>query len=137
MGQSIVQLQNAFIFQNKECILKEVNIDVLPGDFVFLIGKTGTGKSSIIKTLYADLPLQQGEGSIASFDLAKMRQKDIPYLRRKLGVVFQDFKLLPDRSVFANLHFVLKATGWKDKDKIKTRIEEVLTGVMALPSLSV
>jgi cell division transport system ATP-binding protein len=129
MGQSIVQLQNAFIFQNKECILKEVNIDVLPGDFVFLIGKTGTGKSSLIKTLYADLPLQHGEGSIASFDLAKMRQKDIPYLRRKLGVVFQDFKLLPDRSVFANLHFVLKATGWKDKDKIKTRIEEVLTEV--------
>ena len=129
MGQSIVQLQNAFIFQNKECILKEVNIDVLPGEFVFLIGKTGTGKSSLIKTLYADLPLQEGAGSIADYDLSSIRQKDIPFLRRKLGVVFQDFKLLPDRSVFDNLQFVLKATGWTGKSEISTRITEVLTEV--------
>ena len=129
MGQSIVQLQNAFIFQNKECLLKEVNIDVLPGEFVFLIGKTGTGKSSLIKTLYADLPLQEGAGSIADYDLSSIRQKDIPFLRRKLGVVFQDFKLLPDRSIFDNLQFVLKATGWKGKSEISTRITEVLTEV--------
>ena len=105
MGQSIVQLQNAFIFQNKECILKEVNIDVLPGDFVFLIGKTGTGKSSLIKTLYADLPLQQGEGSIASFDLAKMRDKDIPYLRRKLGVCFRILNSFPT-AVFLQIYIL-------------------------------
>lgn len=129
MGQSIVQLQNAFIFQNKECILKEVNIDVLPGEFVFLIGKTGTGKSSLIKTLYADLPLQEGAGSIADYDLSSIRQKDIPFMRRKLGVVFQDFKLLPDRSIFDNLQFVLKATGWKGKSEISTRITEVLAEV--------
>lgn len=129
MGQSIVHIKDASIFQNKQLILSKVSIEVSSGDFVFLIGKTGTGKSSLIKTLYADLPLQQGEGSIVDFDLTAIRQKDIPFLRRKLGVVFQDFKLLPDRSVFENLRFVLKATGWKDKQKIATRIEEVLTEV--------
>ena len=129
MGHSIVHLKDVSIFQNKQLILSKVNVEVSSGDFVFLIGKTGTGKSSLIKTLYADLPLQQGEGSIVDFDLTSIRQKDIPFLRRKLGVVFQDFKLLPDRSVFENLKFVLKATGWKDKKKIRDRIEEVLTDV--------
>jgi len=129
MGHSIVHLKDVSIFQNKQLILSKVNVEVSSGDFVFLIGKTGTGKSSLIKTLYADLPLQQGEGSIVDFDLTSIRQKDIPFLRRKLGVVFQDFKLLPDRSVFENLKFVLKATGWKDKKKIRDRIEEVLTEV--------
>lgn len=129
MGASIVQIQQANIFQNKQCILSQVNIDVQAGDFVFLIGKTGTGKSSLIKTLYADLPLQEGHCTIVGYDLNGIRQKDIPYLRRKLGVVFQDFKLLPDRSVFDNLSFVLKATGWKDKVKIKERIQEVLSEV--------
>ena len=129
MGNSIVQLHAASIFQNKQLILKDVSIDVSAGEFVFLIGKTGTGKSSLIKTLYADLPLQHGMGSIVGYDLSKIKQKDIPYLRRKLGVVFQDFKLLADRSVFENLRFVLKATGWKDKRKIDLRIEEVLTEV--------
>lgn len=129
MGVPIVQLQQANIFQNKQSILQQVNIEVQAGDFVFLIGKTGTGKSSLIKTLYADLPLQEGQGTIAGYDLSGIRQKDIPYLRRKLGVVFQDFKLLPDRSIFDNLNFVLKATGWKDKTKIKLRIEEVLNTV--------
>ena len=129
MGNSIVQLQAATIFQNKQLILKEVSIDVSAGEFVFLIGKTGTGKSSLIKTLYADLPLQEGMGSIVGYDLAKIKQKEIPFLRRKLGVVFQDFKLLPDRSIAENLRFVLKATGWKDKSKINSRIEEVLTEV--------
>ena len=129
MGNSIVQLQAASIFQNNQQILKEVSIDVLTGEFVFLIGKTGTGKSSLIKTLYADLPLEHGMGSIVGYDLTNIKQKDIPYLRRKLGVVFQDFKLLPDRSVFENLRFVLKATGWKDKSKIEARIDKVLTEV--------
>ena len=124
MGTPIVQLQQVNIYQNKQCILKAVDIDVQAGEFVFLIGKTGTGKSSLIKTLYADLALEEGLGSIVGYDL-----KDIPFLRRKLGVVFQDFKLLPDRSIFDNLNFVLKATGWKDKIKIKDRISEVLTEV--------
>ena len=126
MGAPIVQLQQANIFQNKQCILSQVDIEVQAGDFVFLIGKTGAGKSSLIKTLYADLPLQKGKGEIVGYDLKGIRQKDIPFLRRKLGVVFQDFKLLPDRTVFDNLSFVLKATGWKDKVKIKERIEEVV-----------
>ena len=129
MGAPIVQLQKANIFQNKQCILSQVDIEVQAGDFVFLIGKTGTGKSSLIKTLYADLPLQEGQGGIVGYDLKGIRQKDIPFLRRKLGVVFQDFKLLPDRTVFDNLNFVLKATGWKDKVKIKERIQEVLSEV--------
>lgn len=129
MGAPIVQLQQADIFQNKQCILSQVNIDVQAGEFVFLIGKTGTGKSSLIKTLYADLPLLQGQGSIVGYDLKSIRQKDIPYLRRKIGVVFQDFKLLPDRTVFDNLSFVLKATGWKDKTNINARIQEVLKEV--------
>ena len=129
MEAPIVQLQQANIYQNKQCILKGVDIDVQSGEFVFLIGKTGTGKSSLIKTLYADLPLQEGQGTIVGFDLKGIRQKDIPFLRRKLGVVFQDFKLLPDRSVFDNLNFVLKATGWKDKVKTKDRISEVLAEV--------
>ena len=130
MGNSIVQLQAASIFQNKQLILKDVSIDVSAGELCFFfIGKTGTGKSSLIKTLYADLPLQEGMGSIVGYDLAKIKQKEIPFLRRKLGVVFQDFKLLPDRSMFENLRFVLKATGWKDKSKINSRIEEVLTEV--------
>jgi len=129
VGAPIVQLQEANIFQNKQCILSQVDIEVQAGDFVFLIGKTGTGKSSLIKTLYADLPLQEGQGGIVGYDLNGIRQKDIPFLRRKLGVVFQDFKLLPDRTVFDNLNFVLKATGWKDKAKIKERIQEVLSEV--------
>lgn len=129
MAQSIVKLQHAAIYQNTQCILDDVNIDVQSGEFVFIIGKTGTGKSSLIKTLYADLALAQGKGSIVDFDLTTMRQKDIPFLRRKLGVVFQDFKLLPDRNVFENLNFVLKATGWKNTSQIKARIETVLTEV--------
>jgi cell division transport system ATP-binding protein len=129
VGAPIVQLQEANIFQNKQCILSQVDIEVQAGDFVFLIGKTGTGKSSLIKTLYADLPLQEGQGGIVGYDLNGIRQKDIPFLRRKLGVVFQDFKLLPDRTIVDNLNFVLKATGWKDKAKIKERIQEVLSEV--------
>ncbi|MDG2492259.1 MAG: ATP-binding cassette domain-containing protein [Flavobacteriaceae bacterium] len=129
MKLPLVQFKNATIIQNKQTILNDVNIEVQQGDFVFLIGKTGTGKSSLIKTLYADLPLQQGTAKISDFNLSKIKQKNIPFLRRKLGVVFQDFKLLPDRSVFDNLSFVLKATGWRDKEEIKDRIEEVLSSL--------
>jgi cell division transport system ATP-binding protein len=126
MKLPLVKFENATIIQNKQTILSDVNIEVQQGDFTFLIGKTGTGKSSLIKTLYADLPLQSGTGRVSDYNLAKIKQREIPFLRRKLGVVFQDFKLLPDRSIFENLSFVLKATGWKDKKEIKERIEEVL-----------
>ena len=126
MKLPLVQFENATIIQNKQTILSDVNIEVQEGDFTFLIGKTGTGKSSLIKTLYADLPLQSGTGRVSDFNLVEIKQREIPFLRRKLGVVFQDFKLLPDRSIFENLSFVLKATGWKDKKEIKERIEEVL-----------
>lgn len=129
MEDLLVELKNAFIYQNKQCILSDVNIQVNAGDFVFLIGKTGTGKSSLIKTLYADLPLQKGSGCVGDYQLETMKQKDIPYLRRKIGVVFQDFKLLSDRSIADNLSFVLKATGWKDKTKISDRINEVLNQI--------
>lgn len=129
MQNTVLELRNASIFQKDSLVLSAVNISMNKGDFVYLIGKTGTGKSSLMKTLYGDLPLQQGEGHIVNFDLKTLKEKNIPFLRRKLGIVFQDFKLLPDRSVNDNLLFVLKATGWKDKDKMQTRIESVLDKV--------
>jgi len=127
--QTILHLKDASIYQGDTLVLSNVNVDVNKGDFVYLIGKTGTGKSSFMKTLYGDLPLSEGEGSIVDFDLRTLKEKDIPFLRRKLGVVFQDFKLLTDRTINDNLTFVLKATGWKDKSEMKTRIEEVLDKV--------
>ena len=111
------------------CMSPDVNFEMNKGDFVYLIGKTGTGKSSFMKTLYGDLPLQKGEGHIVGYDLPSLKEKDIPFLRRKLGVVFQDFKLLNDRTVSDNLSFVLTATGWKDKAEMNTKIEEVLDKV--------
>lgn len=129
MSNAILQLKNASIFQGESLVLSNVNIEVNKGDFVYLIGKTGTGKSSFMKTLYGDLPLTKGEGHIVDFKLNGLKEKDIPFLRRKLGVVFQDFKLLTDRTVNDNLEFVLKATGWKDKKEMHTRIETVLTKV--------
>jgi len=125
----MLQLQNVSIFQDKVLVLSEVNLSLKKGDFSYLIGKTGSGKSSLMKTLYGELPLKQGKGSVVGFDLENLKEKQIPFLRRKLGIVFQDFKLLIDRSVFNNLVFVLKATGWKDKIKIKNKIESVLEKV--------
>ena len=129
MQNTIVSLQNATIQNENQVVLADINFKVIKGDFVFLIGKTGAGKSSLLKVLYGDLPLSNGMGSILGYDLEKLKDRDIPSLRRKLGVVFQDFKLLTDRTVFDNLAFVLKATGWSGKEKIKTRVNEVLSMV--------
>lgn len=129
MSQPVLHLKNASIYQRENLILSDVTISVEKGEFVYLIGKTGTGKSSFMKTLYGDLPLTIGEGSIVGYDLPSLKERDIPFLRRKLGVVFQDFKLLYDRTVYDNLQFVLNATGWSDKKKIKGRINEVLDKV--------
>ncbi|MDO4228737.1 MAG: ATP-binding cassette domain-containing protein [Capnocytophaga sp.] len=129
METPVLDLKNTSIYQRSALILSEVNLTINKGELVYLIGKTGTGKSSLIKLLYGDLPLKHGEGSVVGFDLKNLKESDIPLLRRKLGVVFQDFKLLSDRSVFNNLAFVLKATGWTEQDKIKQRIERVLAKV--------
>ncbi len=125
----IIELINASIYQNNKPVLENVNVEVGNGEFVFLIGRTGSGKSSLIKVLYGDLILKKGIGNVAGFNLLKIRSKQIPFLRRKIGVVFQDFKLLSDRNIFDNLNFVLRATGWKNKDDIKKRINEVLKEV--------
>jgi len=129
MSETVLQLKDASIFQGDSLVLADVNLEMKKGDFVYLIGKTGTGKSSFMKTLYADLKLTKGEGSIVNFDLGSLKEKDIPFLRRKLGVVFQDFKLLNDRTVKGNLEFVLKATGWTNKEEINSKIDDVLDKV--------
>lgn len=129
MSKTIVDLKDVSIFQKKNLVLSDINLTIEKGDFVYLIGKTGSGKSSLLKVLYGDLTLQKGSGKVVDFDLSSLKESEIPYLRRKIGIVFQDFKLLPDRTVFENLEFVLKATSWEDKKQIQERIDRVLTKV--------
>ena len=129
MSKPLLHLKQASIFQQENLVLSDISLDIFEGDFMYLIGKTGSGKSSLMKTLYGDLPLLKGEGNIVGYDLNKLREKDIPFLRRKLGIVFQDFKLLNDRNVHENLLFVLKATGWKNTTKMDAKINEVLEKV--------
>lgn len=129
MAENIIKMTGGVIRQQKNTILKEVNIEIQNGEFVYLIGKVGSGKSSFLKTLYAELPLEFGNAEVAGFQLNKIKKSQIPLLRRKCGIVFQDFKLLIDRNVYSNLEFVLRATGWKNKKAIKERIETVLNKV--------
>lgn len=124
-----INIENASIFQRENRVLSHVNLSVAAGDFIYLVGKVGSGKSSLIKTLNAEIPLFQGKASVAGYKLENIKLKEIPLLRRKLGVVFQDFKLLSDRSVYANLLFVLKATGWTDLKAIEARIDDILNEV--------
>jgi cell division transport system ATP-binding protein len=133
--QPVLQMTQATIFQGDSPVLTDVNFAVEQHEFVFLIGRTGSGKSSLLKTLYADLALQAGHGEVVGFSLTKIKNAEIPYLRRKIGIIFQDFQLFYDRSVSENLTFVLKATGWTDKVKIKERISEVLIQVGLVDSL--
>ncbi|MFO7723203.1 MAG: ATP-binding cassette domain-containing protein [Bacteroidales bacterium] len=127
--EPLIHLREANIAIHDILILKGVNLTVYPGEFKYLIGKTGTGKSSLIKTLYGELPLKSGQGVVAGHDLIRLRTKQIPFLRRKLGIVFQDFHLLMDRSIHDNLMFVLKATGWRDRKLAEGRIAEVFESV--------
>ena len=129
MQESIIELRHVNIYQGKNLILQDVNLTVRKGEFVYLVGKTGTGKSSLLKTLYGDLPMGEGEGSVVGFNLRGMDWKKVPFLRRNLGVVFQDFQLLTDRNVNDNLKFVLRATGWKDEKLMDEKIQDVLDKV--------
>jgi cell division transport system ATP-binding protein len=129
MSQTVLSLKNVTIYQEKKVILSQVNLEVKEGEFLYIIGKTGTGKSSFMKTLYGDLPLTEGSGNIVGYDLVNLKENDIPFLRRKIGIVFQDFQLLHDRSVNKNMLFVLKATGWTDEKAMQEKIDEVLEKV--------
>ena len=126
MEEALIQYRNVSIYQQELCVLDEVNFEFKPGEFVYLIGKVGSGKTSLLKTMYCELDIAQGEARVLDYDLLRIKQRHIPQLRRRLGIVFQDFQLLTDRNVEANLAFVLKATGWKNKAEIEERIDQVL-----------
>lgn len=129
IGNSVIKLNSVDIFQQKHLVLSNVNLHVNKGEFVYLIGQTGSGKSSLLKIIYGDLHIRNGEGHAVGYELKNLKEQDVPFLRRKLGIVFQDFQLLTDRSIEENLEFVLKATGWKDKSLINERIKDVLEKV--------
>ncbi|HEY0356852.1 MAG TPA: ATP-binding cassette domain-containing protein [Flavisolibacter sp.] len=129
MAETIVSIRHANIYQGNNMVLQDVNLNVNRGEFVYLVGKTGTGKSSLLKTMYGELQLKEGEGTVVGYDLKKLTWKTVPYLRRNLGVVFQDFQLLTDRNVNDNLKFVLKAIGWKDEKLMNEKISDVLDKV--------
>lgn len=123
---NVIEIKNGAVFQSGKAVLTDINLEIQQDEFIYLIGKTGSGKSSLLKMLYGELPLQEGSGNVAEFSMEKLKRKQIPQLRRQLGIVFQDFQLLTDRSVYKNLEFVMGASGWKDKKLMKSRAEEVL-----------
>lgn len=129
MDENVISFQHVNIYHGKVLSLSDVTVEVKQGEFIYLIGKTGTGKSTFLKTLYGEIPVREGEAFVGGYDLRKLKKSDIPYLRRKIGIVFQDFQLLTDRNVYENLDFVLKATGWENRDKRNERIGEVLSEV--------
>jgi cell division transport system ATP-binding protein len=127
--EPVVEVQDATIFQDNSSVLSHINFEIQKSEFVFLVGRTGSGKSSLLKTMYADLPLRLGHMKVAGYSIREISEKDIPFLRRKVGIIFQDFELFYDRTVAENLQFVMKATGWKDKAKMKKRLADVLMRV--------
>jgi cell division transport system ATP-binding protein len=129
MSSPVIQINNISISQSAGVVISNLSLNVNKGEFVYLLGKTGSGKSSVLKCLYGEVPITSGTASIAGFELSGIKEKDIPFLRRKLGIVFQDFQLLNDRSIFENLRFVMKATGWKDEEQIKKQINSILEQV--------
>lgn len=136
-NEPIIALSNLSVFQKNKLVLTNVNLKISKGEFIYMIGKTGSGKSSLLQILYADLPVETGDVTVCGYELVNIKRKDLPYLRRKLGIVFQDFQLLDDRSVRKNLEFVLKATGWNEKNKIEQRILTVLDEVGLIEKLNV
>jgi cell division transport system ATP-binding protein len=136
-NQPIIKLSNLSVFQKNKLVLTNVNLEIAKGEFIYMIGKTGSGKSSLLQILYADLPVETGEAEVCGYEIKNIKRKELPYLRRKLGIVFQDFQLLDDRNVKKNLEFVLKATGWTDKKQIDNRILNVLDKVELIEKLNV
>lgn len=128
-AEPIISINDATIFQEDRAVLNNISLNIKKGEFVYLVGRTGSGKSSLLKTLYCDLPLQMGSIRIAGYNVESIKRRDVPMLRRKLGIIFQDFQLLPDRTVAENIFFVMKATGWKDKAKMRKRMSELLMTV--------